>query len=438
MRANDDERGMGMTDTDTTAKKVPRWRRILCGALVVIVCLLAPLALLAVWTHNTLLNTDQYVETVGPLAEDPAIQQAISNRVVEALKANVNIEDRVQDALPERAAFVAPFVASGIESFAREASLRLAESDRFQNLWNEANRRAHTQVVAVLTGEGSDRVSTKNGEVVVRLGPIVESVKSRLSNLGLDIFDNSSGTRVSRQLVLFKSEELTKIQGGVDLLDSLAWVLPILLLVLLALAILISPNRRRTVLRTAIWIAVGMALVLVLFNVGRTFYLDAVTGAGANHDAAAAAYDQILSFLRTSARTAFVVAVIVAIGAWVAGPGRAATRIRGTFTGMGSGGESGVEPSPIGLWVARYRTALRVVIIGVALVVLIAMNRVTPLTVLVIAIIVVALLVLVEFLARNVPRDSGGGGSGGGESSPAAPASKRPAPMKASAAKKSS
>ncbi len=241
--------------------------------------------------------------------------------------------------------------------------------------------------------------------------------------------------------MLFKSEELTKIQGGVDLLDSLAWVLPILLLVLLALAIAISPNRRRTVLRTAIWVAVGMALVLALFNVGRTFYLDAVTDAGANRDAAAAAYDQILSFLRTSARTAFVVAVVVAIGAWLAGPGRLATRIRGAVTGMGGGGESGAEPSPIGLWVARYRTALRVVIIGGALVALIVSNAVTPLTVLVIAIIVVVLLVLVEFLARNVPKDTGGdddgGDSGGGSGDSGTPAATRAAPMKASAAKKS-
>src|SRR5262245_19790651 len=225
--------------TETDTKKAPRWCRILCGVLVVIVCHLAPLSLLAVWTHNTLLNTDQYVDTVGPLAEEPAIQQAISNRVVQALKTNVDIEDRVKDALPERAAFVAPFVATGIENFAREATLRLAESDRFQNLWNNANRRAHGQVVAVLTGEGSDRVSTKNGEVVVRLGPIVETVKEQLSKLGINIFDSSSGTRVSNQLVLFKSEDLTKIQGAVSLLDDVAWVLPILMLVLLALAILI-------------------------------------------------------------------------------------------------------------------------------------------------------------------------------------------------------
>ncbi len=414
-------------------KAAPRWRRITCGVLVVLVCVLAPVSLLAVWTRNTLLNTDQYVETVGPLAAEPAIQNAIANRVVQTLVQNVDLETEIKDALPERAAFVAPFVAQGIENFARDASLRLMESDRFQNLWNDANRRAHAQVVKVLTGEGSSKISTKDGQVVVRLGPIVETVREQLDKLGIDVFGDSGGSRASQQLVLFQSDTLTQIQGGVDLLDQVAIWLPILLLVMLVLAIAISPNRRRTILRAAIWIAVGMALVLIAFNVGRTFYLDAVTGAGANRDAAEVAYNQILSFLRLSARTAFAVAVIVAIGAWIAGPGRLATRIRGAFTGLAEGqGATGAEPSGLARFVAQYKTPLRVLVIGIALLALVLLNSVTPLTVVVIAVVVVLLLLLVEFLARGVPKEDGDGG-GPATTSPA----KRSAPMKASTSKRS-
>lgn len=425
-------------DTDTTTgsetKKAPRWRRITCGTLVVIVCILAPLSLLAVWTHNTLLNTDQYVDTVGPLADEPAIQNAIANRVVRTLKTNVDLEAQIKDALPAKASFVAPFVAQGIETFARDATLRIVESDRFSNLWNDANRRAHVQVVKVLTGEGSDRIKTKDGQVVVRLGPVVETVRKELSKLGVDVFDQGSGNRVSNQLVLFQSEDLTKVQGAVSLLDDVALWLPILMLVLLIAAIAISPNRRRTVLRAAIWIGVGMALVLVLFNVGRHFYLDAVTGAGADKDAAEVAYDQILSFLRLSARTALAVAIVVAIGAWLAGPGKTATRIRGAVKGLAEGdADATVETTALSRFVARYKMPLRVFVIAIALLVLVVMNQVTPLTVLIIAIVVVLVLVLLEFLGRGVGT-SGDLDDGDSSSSPA----ERQAPMKASASKKGS
>src|SRR4051812_22116203 len=98
-----------MTSAGTTATRpetrprVPRWRRILGAVLVVVVCVLAPVSLLAVWTRNTLLNTDQYVDTIGPLAQDTDVQQAISDRMALAITENADLEQKVADALPPKA-----------------------------------------------------------------------------------------------------------------------------------------------------------------------------------------------------------------------------------------------------------------------------------------------------------------------------------------------
>ena len=50
-----------------------RWRTILAVVLIVLGCVLAPLAGVAVWARNQVTNTDRYVRTVAPLASDPAI-----------------------------------------------------------------------------------------------------------------------------------------------------------------------------------------------------------------------------------------------------------------------------------------------------------------------------------------------------------------------------
>ena len=63
--------------------------------LVVLVCILAPVSVLAVWLHNTVLDTDQYVATVAPLAHDPAVQEAIATRVTNSLVASTDLEARV-------------------------------------------------------------------------------------------------------------------------------------------------------------------------------------------------------------------------------------------------------------------------------------------------------------------------------------------------------
>ena len=49
--------------------------------LIVLACVLAPLSAVAVWTRNQVTNTDRYVETVSPLADDPAIQAAITDQI---------------------------------------------------------------------------------------------------------------------------------------------------------------------------------------------------------------------------------------------------------------------------------------------------------------------------------------------------------------------
>ena len=45
-----------------------RWRTFGAAVLVLVGCLLAPVAVVAVWANNQVSNTDRYVETVAPLA----------------------------------------------------------------------------------------------------------------------------------------------------------------------------------------------------------------------------------------------------------------------------------------------------------------------------------------------------------------------------------
>ena len=59
-----------MTKTAETEpqEKKGRGRTIAVALLLIVACVLAPLSVLAVWTKNTLLDSDEYVSTVAPLA----------------------------------------------------------------------------------------------------------------------------------------------------------------------------------------------------------------------------------------------------------------------------------------------------------------------------------------------------------------------------------
>jgi hypothetical protein len=390
-------------DESRTPRRLPRWRRILVSLLVIIGCVLAPLSVLGVWIRNTMLDTDQYVSTVGPLIDNSDVQQALANRITTAVVEGSGVESKIADSLPPQASFVAPAVADSLERVVHKTALKLVQSDQMETLWDTVNRRAHTQVVALLEGETKfDNVTTSNGDVVVHLGPLVGKVRAALENRGIDAFDEGNATRVNSQIVLIKSDTLESAQSITDLLQKLAYILPILTLLVFAAAIGLSGNRRRTILRSALGLALGMGLLLVVLNVGRHFYLSALP-ATVNESAAAAVYDQVLSFLRLSLRTAFVVALIIAFAAWISGPGRSATRFRNGVTGLARRQETGEAPSAFAVFVARHKTALRITVIGIALTILVVLNAPTPTGVLILAILVVLGLLLIEFLGRAVP-----------------------------------
>src|ERR1700712_1763086 len=104
------------TDPENGKKKSPgRGRRIAVALLLIVACVLAPLSVLAVWTRNTLLDSDQYVSTVAPLAENQAVIQAAANQITASLVSEKTVEAKVRAALPPRADFIAPAVASSLE-----------------------------------------------------------------------------------------------------------------------------------------------------------------------------------------------------------------------------------------------------------------------------------------------------------------------------------
>ena len=96
---------------------------------------------------------------------------------------------------------------------------------------------------------------------------------------------------------------------------------------------------------------------------------------------------------------------MIALGVWLAGPGRYATRIREGVTAMARG-TGDVAVTPVGAFVGSYRTPLRVLTVGLGVAVLVLLERPRPLTVLVIVVLVVAGLLLVEFLGRGAPGPS--------------------------------
>jgi len=375
--------------------KGPRWRRVLSTTLIVLGCIFAPLSIHAVWIHNTLLNTDQYVSTVGPLASNPQVQNALALRASNTLVSGTDLQPRLRRALPSGAQFIVPIIASNLKSFVYSAALKVVQSPKFAQLWENLNRRVHTRVVALLRGQG--KFVNNQGQVTIDISGVVDKVNGALQKVGVNGLSTAGH---NENIVLFSSSTLASAQSAVRVLDDLAIALPILTALIFAGAIVASTNRRRTILHGAIALAFVMLAFWVIWNALRNPYSGALPPS-VNRPAANAVYDQLISFLVLALKTVFALAVVIALAAWLAGPGRIATRVRTTVRNLvaKTPGQSAVRPE-VAQFARRYRNPLRLAAVGVGLVILVALHYPSPLSVLVIALVVLVLLGVVEVLAR--------------------------------------
>ena len=73
-----------------------RWRSVVATLLIVIACILAPVSGVAVWMKNLVTDTDRYVTTVAPLARDPAIQNAVADKITAEIFARLDVQANYQ------------------------------------------------------------------------------------------------------------------------------------------------------------------------------------------------------------------------------------------------------------------------------------------------------------------------------------------------------
>lgn len=315
-----------------------RWRNggrwVAATALLVVATVLAGVTMIAVYARHEILDTDSYVAMVAPLAKDPAVQTAVSNRLTDEIVNAVDFDGITDKTVAALERIGAPSVldqlvgtlSGAIEGFIGDKVSQIVASDAFATAWTDANRVAHTQLDAVLTGQDSNLVATSGTTVSVDLGAFLEVVKQRLVDGGFALA--AKVPTVSIQFTVFDSPDLVKAQRATRLLDTLATWLPWLVLILIIAGVLAAPRRRGAILLAGILLLVWAAILVLSLPATRAFYLHHLPD-GVSPDAAAAVYDQVVAPLADAFRALLVAAAIWVVAAFLAGPSRIATAVRG-------------------------------------------------------------------------------------------------------------
>ena len=170
------------------------WQRArgpLAVALIVLTCFAFIGSVLSVWVNQQLLNTDNFVSAVDPLLKDPGVVDSVSAYVAEQVVVALDVQGRVENALPDRASFLAVPVTNQVQTFAQTRIANLMRTDQFQAAWDKTLLFLHSKVVGILRGD-SRYLSIQGNALTIDLTLVVSDALRFLHSASCLIWCNRS------------------------------------------------------------------------------------------------------------------------------------------------------------------------------------------------------------------------------------------------------
>lgn len=302
-----------------------RWRRITPWVLIVLAAVIAIVSALNIWVKRQALSTDSWTNASASFLENDEIRNAVSVYVVDQLYDNVDVAQALEDRLSPATKPLAQPLATALQPALIRATDALLERPRTLQLWENANRRAHELLIAVLESKRGLLEST-DGNVVLDLRPLVEEVAAR-AGFGGRVAERLPAD--AGEIVVMKGNQLEAARRTVKTIRVLSYLLAFLVLALFAAAVYIARGHRRaTLLGVGVSLIVVGLLVLLVRRLAGNYLVDALTSGPEAKGPVDAVWAISTALLRDVGFNVLLYGVLTVLAAWLAGPSRGARALR--------------------------------------------------------------------------------------------------------------
>ncbi len=278
---------------------------------------LAFLSVFAIWTERQALNTDDWVDTSGRLIQNEKVRAAVGEYLVDQLYANVNVEQELEDILPGETKQLAGPVSGGLRQVAGGGAEQVLKSSTAEELWKDANRAAHEQLLAVLENK-KEAVSTAEGNVTLNLGSLVTNLADQVG-IGSQLAEKLPPD--AGQVTILRSDQLKTAQDIAVGIKGLALILSLLTFLAFGLAIYLSREGRWvTVLFCGIGLVAAGFAVIVFREVAGGIVVGQLVTDESVKPAAEATWSIGTSLMISIATTVIVFGILLGIAGWLGSP----------------------------------------------------------------------------------------------------------------------
>ena len=328
---------MSTAVTPTKQRKIGA-RSVAALLVFIIAVLVTPVALIGHWGHRTVVDTSRYLETVGPLAADPAVQESISEAVTNAITSQINTEELVGGLLgnivenPAIQDKLSGPIAAGINGLIGQAVSSFVASDAFEQIWITVNTAVQKSALLILEGKEGGPVSLQGEDVVLDIEPLISAVQQSLVDRGVSVAANIPIPEIDKQIVLFQSPALAQIRTIYSFTSPmLAWF-PLILAALFALAIWLARRKGRMVLATGVALIVMTGATKFLLDSAQTIFTDQLAGT-LFAPASQAFWDTFFKYLILGIQSMIVLGIVIAFAGWLGSRVGTASKLRRWLAG---------------------------------------------------------------------------------------------------------
>lgn len=307
----------------TKAKKLNRGRSWSAGIVLVIASLLLPTAIVGHWATTQINNTNQFVESLAPLASNPEVQAVIVDKLSAEIDSHLNIDKTTQDLvdgistslkfpepLKKTLNLISAPIASGIQGLIRDTVSKVVASPAFQKAWTASLTLTHDELIAMLSNKPGAAVSVaSDGTLSIQLKPLMAEVKKQL--VAAHVPFAQAIPEINTSIAVAKIPQIVTARIAYQVGVGIGVWLPWIVAALFGAAILTAVRRWRMVMITGIAVAVMTGLVGLGLSTGRvilTLSLNADIS-----QVAGIVYDSIVAYAATEVAGVFAVGVVLAL-----------------------------------------------------------------------------------------------------------------------------
>lgn len=304
-----------------------RGRLALSIVLVLIGIVLAPLSVLAIGAKDTVSNTDSFVETFAPLAEEPEFKTVVVDIAVGAIGQGLDssaaaswaqdqlnsleLSNRLQVPL-ERLLDQVP---GQVEEQVRALLMGWVDSEQFRTVWEMVLRGGHRQFVAILEQDSRALITAgSGGDAELQIWPVMPTLlaeqNQRLTDFITAIPNFTYAVSVGEGDSL---EQGTKWYSAVVRAGTwLSWAS----VAFVFLGVAFATDRSRTLIRSGIAVAVLMALLNLALWLTPSAVSRSLANPPLSEDVWALILDKAIAQTMTTGFLVGAGALVVAGGVW--------------------------------------------------------------------------------------------------------------------------